>query len=625
MISNPHRLPASTGASWLGLVAVILLFAIPLMVRLREPEMRNDEAIYSYAVERILDTGDWLTPRSIPSDSPFLEKPPLKFWIVAAGIKSGLLPLNEAGLRFFDGLFGAIAFVYVFLLGRRLSGPLCGLVAVLVLFTLDPLLFEHGLRSNNMEAPLFLCYCGGVYHFARWVEAEALRKRSRHALAVAAFFVLGFMTKFVAALFLPPICVVALVWRRDALARVRAGYRDWLVPIVLVAALTVPWFVYETRLFGRQFWDIIFGTHVYTRFTRSLDPSHVHVWHHYFSATWKEIARSGSMVLVATGAVRLTYAAWREELWLARLVLVWGILPLTLMSFGTSKLLHYAYPFFPPIGLAAGFIFASALGSLDGRIEVFLTRYMTRLVPRREGSWSTESPLARRLLIVAAALAFIVSIWTALSGPLRYEVGGAAWFRNSSVLRPAFFGILLLWLAGYSKNLFRLCALLALAFLLPLSAYADKIEHIATRVDHPLRATRDCMASVQAAGAASASGVLSASGNILHHSYYYYLWRLGPWTIAPEFSPDEVVNRLTPSSGSGGQSPVILQHADYDALYQKLATDHSELLKTLKDDAVCYDDNIAILLPGPYASCAGRVLEAGGRPIWPAPRVLTTR
>ena len=38
----------------------------------------------------------------------------------------------------------------------------------MVLFVHGPLLFEHGLRGNNMEAPLLLCYCGGVYHYLAW-------------------------------------------------------------------------------------------------------------------------------------------------------------------------------------------------------------------------------------------------------------------------------------------------------------------------------------------------------------------------------------------------------------------------------------------------------------------------
>ena len=36
----------------------------------------------------------------------FLEKPPLKFWIVAAPIRAGLLPHDEFGLRFWDAVFG---------------------------------------------------------------------------------------------------------------------------------------------------------------------------------------------------------------------------------------------------------------------------------------------------------------------------------------------------------------------------------------------------------------------------------------------------------------------------------------------------------------------------------------
>ncbi len=131
------------------------------------------------------------------------------------------------------------------------------------------------------------------------------------------------------------------------------------------------------------------------------------------------------------------------------------------------------------------------------------------------------------------------------------------------------------------------------------------------------------MQSVQAAGSVAAGGVLSTAGSIPHHSYYYYLWRLGPWTIAPEFSSDEVFDRLTSSGGSGkpgGPSPVILQRADYETLYQKLQPDTPELLETLRDGAVRYDNNIAILLPGPYAPCVGPVLEAGGRLIWPPPQ-----
>ncbi|MBE3132335.1 MAG: glycosyltransferase family 39 protein, partial [Acidobacteria bacterium] len=192
--------------SFFWLTLVVVMFCLPLFAGLGRSDLQNDEAIYSYAVDSILETGDWLNPRSSPNpDVVFLEKPPLKFWMVALPMRLGLLPHNEFGLRFWDAVFGSLAFLYVFAIGRRMAGPFCGFVAVLVLFSFHPLIFDHGLRANNMEAPLVLAYCGGVYHYLRWSELEGPRERRRHALAVGMWFFLGFMTKFVAAAFLPMI------------------------------------------------------------------------------------------------------------------------------------------------------------------------------------------------------------------------------------------------------------------------------------------------------------------------------------------------------------------------------------------------------------------------------------
>ncbi len=97
----------SLSRPWLALV--LALFCLPLFIGLGREDVLDDEAIYSFAVERILETGDWLEPKSIPHETwAFLEKPPLKFWIVAAPIRFGLLPHNEFGIRFWDALFGAL-------------------------------------------------------------------------------------------------------------------------------------------------------------------------------------------------------------------------------------------------------------------------------------------------------------------------------------------------------------------------------------------------------------------------------------------------------------------------------------------------------------------------------------
>ena len=155
-----------------GVVVVSLLFGLPLFIELGSRDLGNDEAIYSYAVDSFLEHGNWLSPYYIPfgNEEPFANtfQPPLKLWTVALGIKSGLLPHNEFGFRFWDALFGAIAFVYVFLIGRRLVDSVCGVAAVFLLFTHPLLLFNHGLRSNVLDAALVVAYSGGIYHFLAW-------------------------------------------------------------------------------------------------------------------------------------------------------------------------------------------------------------------------------------------------------------------------------------------------------------------------------------------------------------------------------------------------------------------------------------------------------------------------
>ena len=268
----------SGGRLWLALV--LALFCLPLFVGLGRADVQDDEAIYSFGVDRLLESGDWLAPKSSPHENAaFLEKPPLKFWIVGLPIRLGLLPHSEFGIRFWDALFGGLGFVYVFLLGVRLAGPVAGTVAVMLLFVHVPLVFEHGLRTNNMEAALFLCYCGGIYHYLRWADPEADPlapapggRLQVHAGAVGLYFVLGFMTKFVAALFLPLTIGLVTLTAPAVRARLARDRRLWSAVAGLVVALCAPWFVYAQWRFGSDLWTIILAEHVYTRFTTYLEP-----------------------------------------------------------------------------------------------------------------------------------------------------------------------------------------------------------------------------------------------------------------------------------------------------------------------------------------------------------------
>jgi 4-amino-4-deoxy-L-arabinose transferase-like glycosyltransferase len=588
-------------AAWLGAAAIVVAFGLPVFVDLGATDFKGDEPIYAFAVDRMLDQGDWLTPKSIPNDNgAFLEKPPLKFWIVAASVKAGLLPRNELGYRVWDVLFGIGAFLYVYAIGLRASGIVCGLTAVLVLFGHRPLIVEHGLRSNNMEAALLLSYCGGMFHALAWAGAEKEKRRFWHAIAVGLWFVLGFMTKFVAAAFLPASLVVMAALSSKWRKRLLGDWRSWLASIVTATALILPWFLYQFHVRGEEFWEVIFGKHIFVRFTEYLDPAHLHPWYFYLTSMFREFSWAHDFVLVCLGLVLLTYRAVRYRSETAMLLLVWFVLPVAAISAGTSKLYHYLYPFLPPLALGVGLIPMTVMDAAQRHRDA-VARVLERVWPARRAE-RIPRPV-RRVLIAVAAAAIVLAALTPIVGSVTLRNGHDILFRSSTTSRPLIVATVLLMAAG----LFRVIPVALVAVLLlvalPFDAYRNvtsvEIPREVTLDGAPMRDLRHCLLELQAHGAPS--GVYVRSPDTMQWKYIYYLREAG-WRPDP-LDDRQMAERLLVAST---QRPVFVSNTDYAHFVQTLEGDLQRRDDAARVDGVTrllWNDGQNLLLPGPYSAC----------------------
>jgi 4-amino-4-deoxy-L-arabinose transferase-like glycosyltransferase len=588
------------------LAVVFALFALPLFVGLGRRDITGDEAGHFFSVERILEIGDWLAPRSSPSENAvFLEKPPLKFWIVAAPIKLGLLPNDEFGLRFWDALFGGLAFLYVFAIGSRLGGAVSGGVAVLILFVQHSLLFQHGLRGNNMEAPLLLCYCGGIYHYMAAMsagDADASR-RWRHAAAVGAYFALGFMVKDVAALFMPAVLFVTSLVFRDWRTRLVRDWRVWAGASALALALIAPWFIYATVRFGAEVWQTMFGVHVYTRLTKFLDPAHVQPWPYYFTSMFYEMTISESAWLVGAGFVVLLAETIRRRWVEGGAVLIWFAMPMLVISAGTSKLYHYAYPYLPPAAIAGGYVVG--LGYLV--VPKFLTGLM-RLARGYLGFWlprvkaACERPPLRTVLMGLAVVALGIAVVSLAYGPVRLTWGGKDVFKSGGVLRPCLLILVAAVLTGRVQVPSRAVVLVVVASLLPLMVYRDVLAEANTG-DHPMKSARDCILQVNAqpgAGNLGSRGIwVDGLDRGFGHEHYFYFRTVRPWTVAAKPSPEKLTQYLYDPAE---QRPMLVLDTVYQAFmheYNLAPTTPGAVLPPM----VSFGD-VVMILPGPYAVCS---------------------
>ena len=590
----------SVSRPWLAVVLV--LFCLPLFIGLRSLDLETDEAIYSFAVDRILEVGDWLQPKSSPSETAvFLEKPPLKFWIVAAPIRAGLLPHDEFGLRFWDALFGAVAFGYVFATGSLLAGPVCGAVAVMLLFVHWPLLLDHGLRTNNMEGPLFLCYCGGVYHFLRWSAAGA-RTRA-HAVAVGLFFVLGFMTKFVAALFLPVVLALGALMFRRTREKLLSDWRLWLSVTALVILSIVPWFVYAYVHFGAELWQTMFAAHVYERFKTGLNQMHVHPWNYYLLTMAEGFSRSGLQWLVPAGVVVLVVQSVKRRWFEGTIVVIWATLPLALISISSSKLYHYAYPFLPPLTIAAGYVVALVVmlapsivrKGLEGAEDL-----IARTMPRARGIAEKRSTQVVGMAVIGIAAALIVS--AALLGVVRIRVDGVPLFKSSGLWRPLGALVLAGVLMRRSGVVATVAVLLTLSWWIPFSTYQATIRQLSVQ-KHPLRDARDCLLRVEAGlGGGALPGVYVDTDGSTWHPVYYYFRRLGPWTQQPAPAPELLDRNLHDPAWF---RPSLVQEDRYREYLHgpeayRFQRGPSPPMIAIRPAPL----NYLLLLPGPYRACS---------------------
>ncbi|MCA8993384.1 MAG: glycosyltransferase [Planctomycetaceae bacterium] len=115
--------------TWMAGVGVLLLAALILGANLTYPLIEPDEGRYAEIMREMASTGDWLVPRL--HHQPYLDKPPLFYWLGAASIK--LFGPHDWAVRLVPVLSAWLTIAATFLFGRKMLGTKSALLASMVL------------------------------------------------------------------------------------------------------------------------------------------------------------------------------------------------------------------------------------------------------------------------------------------------------------------------------------------------------------------------------------------------------------------------------------------------------------------------------------------------------------
>ena len=196
----------------------------------------QDEAPYADAAIRMARTGDWGTPNFM--GRPFLQKPPVLFWLSAACIR--ILGVSLIAIRLPALLLGALAATAIFVWCANARGLMAGFLAGLLLASSPIWNIFSRLCYTDVPSAAFatLAMCA--------VALDPMWQRRRTPILFGVFGALSILAKSIAGLL--PFAAFGLWW---LLTRRR-------VPIfrIAVAALITlaPWFIYQALTYPQWFW-----------------------------------------------------------------------------------------------------------------------------------------------------------------------------------------------------------------------------------------------------------------------------------------------------------------------------------------------------------------------------------
>lgn len=320
----------------LGLVSCLLM-----LPNLSYPLIDPDEGRYAEISREMLESGDYVVPTQF--GKPYLDKPPLLYWLTAASFQ--MFGISETAARLVPALAALLTIVAVYGFGSRLFGHTSAWLAGLGLVSCCGFLISG--RFVFIDTLLTLFTTVGLL-----AGCLACRRPKLHAGwwgATAMACALGTLAKGPIAIVL---CIPPLIAGRwlTGLEAVRLKYWAWFAGIV--GTIAIPWFLMvDVRQPGFLI-DFVWTHHV-NRFSTGL--AHVEAWWYYIPVLLVGMAPC-SILFPAVATFLLdsskTARAWRSwDLGLIVLAASWILL---LFSCSACKLPPYLLPMVPLICLVVG-------------------------------------------------------------------------------------------------------------------------------------------------------------------------------------------------------------------------------------------------------------------------------
>jgi 4-amino-4-deoxy-L-arabinose transferase-like glycosyltransferase len=321
----------------IGVMAALLLFIV-LFWRLGAPTFWDpDEAHYAETSREMIASGNWWTPSY--NEQAFFDKPVLFHQLQAAAMRS--TDAAEFGARLIPALaaLGLIAITYWFaatLISRDVAN-----VAALMLGA------SPGVFALSRYAILDTLFTLFTFGSAATLAVAALRDMRRLQWASYGLLALGVMVKGPLAVVLAALTMIVLVAASADLRR-RLLALNWVVGLLLVIALSSPWFVFMYLRFGQQFVNGYLLDENVRLFAASRFANQPGFWFYFQILATGLLPWTGLLIGRMIDDLRCVWRGERVDA-VETMLWAWTLVIVGFFTASTFKLDHYVFPAAPAL------------------------------------------------------------------------------------------------------------------------------------------------------------------------------------------------------------------------------------------------------------------------------------
>jgi 4-amino-4-deoxy-L-arabinose transferase-like glycosyltransferase len=338
-VSRVRKWQVTAGVGVMTLASLLYLWGVWAF-----PLSDPDAGMYADIGSRMVQSGDWVTPRF--NGLRYLEKPPLLFWLIAVTYKGA--GTSEWGAHLWPALSGIGAVATTMLIGSTCFNPRLGLLSGLILATTVGCFVFARVVSTDL---LFTCFISlGFFAFLHMYEGRS----PWWNLLFYACLGLAVMTKGIIGLLLPGLVIMTFLALTQEWPMLKKLAAWWGVPLMLAIAL--PWHVIVAARHEGFFSFYLLDNHI-LRFLgqRAFVEDDVPLSFPAFLLATGALFGPWSLFLPAalkegTGWLREPTRDGKHWLFVG----LWGGLVVLFFALSPLKLEHYGLPAFPALALLVG-------------------------------------------------------------------------------------------------------------------------------------------------------------------------------------------------------------------------------------------------------------------------------